>query len=123
MSLINEYRATEEAIKELQSRLQQLSENDSLKEEMEFEQKLRELMGEYSKSLRDIIAILDPESSRGSRAKAVTTGETKARRARVEKVYTNPHNGEKVFTKGGNHKVLKQWKEEYGADVVESWVG
>ena len=123
MSLINEYRATEEAIKELQSRLQQLSENDSLKEEMEFEQKLRELMGEYSKSLRDIIAILDPESSRGNRAKAATTGETKARRARVEKVYTNPHNGEKVYTKGGNHKVLKQWKEEYGADVVESWVG
>ncbi|MFJ7794402.1 histone-like nucleoid-structuring protein MvaT [Pseudomonas sp. NPDC096950] len=122
MSLINEYRATEEAIKELQSRLQQLSENDSLKVEMEFEKKLRGLMGEYSKSLRDIIAILDPESSRGGRAKVVT-GESKTRRARVEKIYTNPHNGEKVHTKGGNHKVLKDWKAQYGADVVETWVG
>ncbi len=60
MSLINEYRATEEAIKELQERLKSLSEDDKLKKELEFEGKLRELMGEYQKSLRDIIALLDP---------------------------------------------------------------
>ncbi|NER65650.1 H-NS histone, partial [Pseudomonas sp. MAFF212427] len=62
MSLINEYRATEEAIKELQARLKNLSEDNKLKTELEFEAKLRELMGEYSKSLRDIIALLDPEA-------------------------------------------------------------
>lgn len=50
MSLINEYRATEEAIKELQERLKSLSEDDKLKKELEFEGKLRELMGEYQKS-------------------------------------------------------------------------
>jgi len=54
MSLINEYRATEEAIKELQERLKSLSEDDKLQKELEFEGKLRELMGEYQKSLRDI---------------------------------------------------------------------
>ena len=63
MSLINEYRATEEAIKELQERLKSLSEDDKLKKELEFEGKLRELMGEYQKSLRDIIALLDPDAS------------------------------------------------------------
>src|ERR1700712_4536780 len=62
MSLINEYRATEEAIKELQARLKNLSQDDKLQTELEFEGKLRTLMGEYSKSLRDIIALLDPEA-------------------------------------------------------------
>ncbi|WP_438266250.1 hypothetical protein [Edwardsiella tarda] len=27
-----------------------------------------------------------------------------------------------VATKGGNHKVLKGWKAEYGTDEVESWI-
>jgi hypothetical protein len=73
MSLINEYRATEEAIKELQARLKNLSQDDKLQAELEFEGKLRTLMGEYSKSLRDIIALLDPESKtkapRGAQSK------------------------------------------------------
>ncbi|MGH8333826.1 MAG: H-NS histone, partial [Pseudomonas sp.] len=41
MSLINEYRATEEAIKELQARLKNLSQDDKLQTELEFEGKLR----------------------------------------------------------------------------------
>jgi predicted nuclease with TOPRIM domain len=48
MSLINEYRATESAIKELQERLKNLSQDDKLQTELEFEGKLRTLMGEYS---------------------------------------------------------------------------
>ncbi|MCX2889980.1 H-NS histone [Pseudomonas sp. LB-090624] len=120
MSLINEYRATEEAIKELQARLANLSQDDKLKKELEFEGKLRNLMGEYSKSLRDVIALLDPESklSKGPRGavKAVAT-----KRARKVKQYKNPHNGEVIETKGGNHKTLKEWKANWGGDVVESW--
>jgi len=27
-----------------------------------------------------------------------------------------------VETKGGNHKILKQWKQEHGSDTVESWL-
>jgi len=92
MSLINEYRATEEAIKELQARLKNLSQDDKLKTELEFEGKLRTLMGEYSKSLRDIIALLDPESKVKAPRGAVKTTGTK--RARKVKQYKNPHNGE-----------------------------
>jgi hypothetical protein len=100
MSLINEYRATEEAIKELQARLKNLSEDDKLQKELEFEGKLRTLMGEYSKSLRDIIALLDPEakSAKAPRGAAKTTG---TKRARKVKQYKNPHNGEDIETKGG----------------------
>ena len=122
MSLINEYRATEEAIKELQARLKNLSEDDKLQTELEFEGKLRTLMGEYQKSLRDIIALLDPEAKfnkapRGGAAVKVTG----TKRARKVKQYKNPHNGEIIETKGGNHKTLKEWKAKWGGDVVESW--
>lgn len=121
MSLINEYRATEEAIKELQARLKNLSQDDKLQTELEFEGKLRTLMGEYQKSLRDIIALLDPEAkfSKAPRAPAAKVPGTK--RARKVKQYKNPHNGETIETKGGNHKVLKEWKAKWGGDVVESW--
>ncbi|MDR3413201.1 MAG: hypothetical protein P4L87_19990, partial [Formivibrio sp.] len=82
MSLINEYRATEEAIKELQARLKNLSQDDKLQTELEFEGKLRTLMGEYQKSLRDIIALLDPEAKMNKAPRGVvkTTGTKRARK-------------------------------------------
>ena len=120
MSLINEYRATEEAIKELQARLQSLSADDKLQKELEFEGKLRALMAEYQKSLPSIIAILDPEAKSGKVARASKT--TTIKRARKIKQYKNPNSGEVIETKGGNHKVLKEWKAKWGSDVVESWV-
>ena len=120
MSLINEYRATEEAIKELQARLQSLSADDKLQKELEFEGKLRALMAEYQKSLPSIIAILDPDAKSGKFSRASKTTGTK--RARKIKQYKNPNSGEVIETKGGNHKVLKEWKAKWGSDVVESWV-
>jgi hypothetical protein len=118
MSLINEYRATEEAIKELQDRLKNLSQDDKLKKELEFEGKLRALMGEYQKSLRDIIAMLDPEAKGKVSRTSKTTG---TKRARKVKQYKNPNTGEVIETKGGNHKTLKEWKAKWGGDVVEGW--
>ncbi|VVQ15469.1 hypothetical protein PS914_05737 [Pseudomonas fluorescens] len=57
----------------------------------------------------------------GRRAPAV---ESKAgsRKPRQVKVYKNPHTGEVVETKGGNHKTLKEWKAEHGSATVESWL-
>ncbi|WP_164661673.1 DNA binding protein, partial [Pseudomonas viridiflava] len=37
-------------------------------------------------------------------------------------VYQNPHTGELIETKGGNHRGLKAWKEQYGVDTVDSWL-
>ncbi|MVW74976.1 histone-like nucleoid-structuring protein MvaT [Pseudomonas xionganensis] len=120
MSLINEYRATEEAIKELQERLKNLSQDDKLKKELEFEGKLRALMAEYQKSLRDIIAMIDPDAknAKATRAAAKPAG---SKRARKVKQYKNPNTGEVIETKGGNHKTLKEWKAKWGGDVVEGW--
>lgn len=123
MSLINEYRATEEAIKELQERLKNLSQDNKLQTELEFEKKLRALMGEYQKSLRDIIALLDPEAilTKAPRAGKAVGKAVGIKRARKVKQYKNPHTGEVIETKGGNHKTLKEWKAKWGAEVVEGW--
>jgi len=115
MSLINEYRSTEAAIQDLQGRLEKMKSDTRLQKEIEFEQKLRELMGEYSKSLRDIQLILDPIGAKSATVR-------KERKARTTKVYVNPNTNEEIHTKGGNHKTLKAWKAEFGADVVESWL-
>ncbi|MBF7141775.1 MULTISPECIES: histone-like nucleoid-structuring protein MvaT [Pseudomonas] len=121
MSLINEYRNTEETIKELQARLQSLSQDKNLQTELEFEAKLRDLMGEYQKSLRDITALLDPEARNSKPGRVAPVKTTGTKRARKVKQYKNPHNGEIVETKGGNHKTLKEWKAKWGGDEVESW--
>jgi len=120
MSLINEYRATEEAIKELQERLKNLSQDDKLQKELEFEGKLLKLMGEYQKSLRDLIALLDPEAKFNKTARNAKPAVSK--RTRRVKQYKNPNTGEVIETKGGNHKTLKEWKAKWGGDVVEGWV-
>ncbi|MCG6574446.1 transcriptional regulator [Pseudomonas sp. AF32] len=120
MSRLAEFRKAE---KDLQAQLKQLEmlKNDAgLKKEIEFEEKLQGLMKTYGKSLRDIIAILDPGPSKAGVASARKTPKT--RRARVVKVYQNPHTGELIETKGGNHRGLKAWKEKYGAETVDSWV-
>ncbi|MDF3843029.1 DNA binding protein [Pseudomonas citronellolis] len=121
MSKLAEFRAAEKALAEQLARLESLKNDGALKKEIEFEEKLKGLMGEYDKSLRDVIALLDPDYGRESVRRGPHAGQS-TRRARVVKVYKNPHTGEVVETKGGNHKVLKTWKAEYGNDVVESWL-
>lgn len=118
MSRLAEFRAAEKALQEQLAQLESLKNDAGLKKEIEFEQKLQALMSTYDKSLRDVIAILDPNPS----AATATPAGPKRRRARVVKVYHNPHTGELIETKGGNHRGLKSWKEQYGAETVDSWL-
>lgn len=119
MSKLAEYRQLEKHLAEQLQALEALKGDAGLKEEIEFETKLRALLAEYSYSLPKVIALLDPQA--GRRAPVV---ESKAgtRKPRQVKVYKNPHTGEVVETKGGNHRTLKEWKAEYGSDTVESWL-
>lgn len=117
MSIIAEFKALEAQIAEQQKRLEALKSDEKLKKEIEFESKLRGLLAEYGYSLRNVIALLDPNA-----AKTVAAPVKGARRERAVKIYKNPNTGEVVETKGGNHKVLKAWKTEHGADVVEAWL-
>jgi hypothetical protein len=51
-----------------------------------------------------------------------TASAVKSRKPRELKRYKDPHSGEVVETKGGNHRTLKAWKQEFGGDTVESWL-
>ncbi len=120
MSKLAEFKALEAQLAAQLKQLDALKNDGELKREIEFEEKLRDLMAEYGIGLRDIIDILEPEANRSSASAAPATASQ--RRQRQLKVYKNPETGETVETKGGNHKVLKAWKEQYGAEQVEDWL-
>ncbi|WP_312932302.1 histone-like nucleoid-structuring protein, MvaT/MvaU family [Stutzerimonas nitrititolerans] len=118
MSKLAEFKALEAQLAAQLKQLDALKNDDELKREIEFEKKLRDLMSVYGVKLPDIIALLEPQPRRGSAAPDVQV----TRRQRQIKVYKNPETGEVVETKGGNHKILKAWKEMYGAEHVEGWL-
>lgn len=117
MSKLAEFKALEAQLAEQLKQLDAMKNDNELKKEIEFEQKLRGLLAEYGFSLREVKLILDPHA-RPERA-LPATGQRKERQV---KIYVNPNTNERVETKGGNHKVLKAWKEEFGAETVESWL-
>ncbi|MNF61579.1 hypothetical protein D3C84_432270 [compost metagenome] len=119
MSKLAEFRQLEKHLAEQLEALEALKGDAGLKKEIEFETKLRALLAEYGYSLPNVINLLDPKS--GRRAPAADS-KTNTRKPRQVKVYKNPHTGEVVETKGGNHRTLKEWKGEYGSDTVESWL-
>lgn len=121
MSRLAEFRKLEQQLAAQLAELESLKNDSGLQKEMEFENKLRGLLDEYGCSLRDVINILDPQAATRKLAPTATT-EKATRKPRAVKLYKNPHTGEVVETKGGNHKTLKAWKAEHGSDEVESWL-
>ncbi|VVN78708.1 histone-like nucleoid-structuring protein, MvaT/MvaU family [Pseudomonas fluorescens] len=119
MSRLAEYRKLEQQLAAQLAELESMKGDSGLKKEMEFESKLRALLAEYGYSLKDVVNLLDPQAGRRAPASEFKAG---SRKPRQVKVYKNPHNGEIVETKGGNHKTLKEWKTKFGAETVESWL-
>ncbi len=119
MSILNTYMQKEQQLKQLQEELDNLKNDERLKTELDFKNHLETLMREFDKSASDVIKLLDPTpTANKSSSSTKTTGRAK----RKLKVYKNPNTGEIVETRGGNQKTLKQWKEEYGTETVESWL-
>ena len=71
MSKLAEFRAAERALLEQLAQLEALKTNAGLKKEIEFEEKLTNLMQSYGKSLKDVIAILDPAPAGRKQEKVV----------------------------------------------------
>lgn len=120
-SVLNDYIKKEQLLKQLQEELKTLENNSELKKELEFKKRLQALMAEYGKLTRDVCELLD-SSYRGNTAKNKKTSSMDGRKKRPLKVYKNPHSGEVVETRGGNHKVIQEWKAKYGNEEVVSWV-
>ena len=94
---------------------------------------LDELAEKFQFTPRDILMYLAPrkESSQPTHAgqsvieklpaKVSATKSTRRPREYPVKRYENPHTGDVIETRGGNHTVLKKWKSTYGGAVVERW--
>lgn len=117
-SKIQEYASLEQQIRALTEKRDSMQGDPGLQTEIEFKDKLEKLMKEYEKTASDVMSILSPEQA-GKDSSASTGG---TRRKRKLKVYENPNTGETLKTRGGNNKILKAWKEENGAEVVEGWL-
>lgn len=118
MSKIEIYEKKRQELERIQKELEKLESSDELKKEMQFKNDLEKLMDKYSKDAKEVLRVLgqiDPNVSSGSSAGTGT------RRSRPLMKYKNPHTGEVVKTKGGNHKTLKAWREQYGKEEVDKW--
>ncbi|WP_048306714.1 histone-like nucleoid-structuring protein, MvaT/MvaU family [Halomonas sp. PR-M31] len=120
MSLLSEYMKKEQLLKQIQEEMEQMESDQRLTSELEFKERLEALMQEFSKNAADVIDLLQPQERSSGTSKSVATGGS--RRKRKLKIYKNPNTGEVVETRGGNQKTLKSWKDEHGADTVESWL-
>lgn len=113
---ITSYIQKEQLIKKLEGDLVALKEIPEIQKDLEFKEKLEALMKDYGVSQAFVLKVVAPEAySEESKPK-------KARKPRKLKVFTNPHTGEVIETRGGNHRVIKTWKKEFGSEEVESWV-
>ena len=119
MAKINDYYQKKQLMEKLSEELAQLEQDQALKSELEFENKVRDLMKEYSKTPKDVLQILSAIDPGITAGKADTAGGSRAKRPM--KTYKNPHTGEMVQTRGGNHKTLNEWRKKHGKEAVQSW--
>ena len=60
MSLLKEFRDTENALHQQLKRMEKLKKNEALIKDLEFEKKLEALLKRYSKKMEDLLAFLQP---------------------------------------------------------------
>ncbi|RUR34881.1 histone-like nucleoid-structuring protein, MvaT/MvaU family [Vreelandella nanhaiensis] len=114
MPILREYQQLQEQSKSLREQLISFENREDFKRESAFFNRLKMLMADYNESALDVIKLVNTEKS-VSESPAI-------RKKRMIKVYRNPYEREIVETRGGNHKTLRAWKDQYGAEVVDSWL-
>ncbi|KXS55400.1 MAG: transcriptional regulator MvaT, P16 subunit [Marinobacter sp. T13-3] len=129
MAKISTYYEKKRLMEQLANELQQLEEDQSLKSDLKFEEDVKALMEEHGKSAKDVIEIMATIAPNSIAKVANEQAKVDGRRARVGSAtpkrpmlrFKNPHTGEVVETRGGNHKTLNQWRQEFGKEEVKSW--
>lgn len=113
MGILEDYRATEKQLVELESKLAKLRDDVQLKHELDFVNRFNALRGDFDYSLNKALQLIKPETIQV---------EPKAKRAeRRVSTYINPHTDERLETRSGNNLVLRAWKQQYGNAVVARW--
>lgn len=107
----------QEEYEKVKQELDQMKKSKVVQKELAFLQDLENLLKKHGKTMNDL-----PRPTKGRVVKGTKAAPTQTRKKRKLKTYLNPHTGEKIQTRGGNHTILKAWKAEHGSDEVESWV-
>ncbi len=122
MGKISTYYQKKEMAEKLQQELQEMENDKELKKELEFKEKLRDLMNQYDKSGKQMLEVLKAiDPSIQNRVEQGSASGSDGRKKRPMKTYRNPHTGEVVQTRGGNQKTLNEWRKQYGRDEVARW--
>ena len=112
--------ALEQKRAQIEKELKNIERSAEFKKESAIGKSLNSLMKRHGCSKNDLISILQSAPGRQAKRAVVRTNET--RKLRKLKIFKNPHTGETVETRGGNHKVLKAWKSEYNLINIEEWL-
>ena len=115
----------------LMGKLKKLENDSSLDKDARFYQEFVALKAQYNFSATDVLRLLRPATSVAAPSLIEDLFEVLLSEERLASAadsttkplrrYRNPHTGEVVETRGSNHSRLKEWKREYGADVLPSW--
>lgn len=119
--LIEEFHQKQAMLRKLQEDLERMESNPELEAEVLFREELQELLGRYNKTSEDALMTLSPFRG-GEQVVRPGLEPGRKRKKRILKVYKHPETGEIIKTRGGNHKLLKEWKAEHGGQEVEDWL-
>jgi len=108
----------EAALAKLKKEIENLEKSESYKNEQSLIRGVEKLLNKFGKTRAELIAFLsDGETSTTKKAKSQSP-----RKQRKLKIYRNPLTNETIETRGGNHKILKAWKNQYPTQNIEEWI-
>lgn len=97
----------------IDKKIKDIERSEAFKKEQRIIKDLERIAKKHSCSKKTLSAILE---------QITDTPNKREIKRRELKIYKNPETGETLATRGGNHKILKAWKEEYGLKRVEEWL-
>ena len=115
MNKVAKYFEAKSNLEQLSQQVQALEKDEALQSLLQFKSRLDSLMSEFEMTQEDVIKLW------GSGENKIKNGD-KRRNKRPLKTYLNPHTEELVKTRGGNHRTLNAWRDEYGKEEVDSWL-
>lgn len=113
MSKYQEYLEIGKQIAELMEKKSRLKDDEEVVKATQFKEELDGLMEKYGMTAGDVVELVAGKASK----------KRPTRKERSPKTWTNPHTGEVVHSKGANHKTLNAWRDQYGKEAVQEWVG
>ncbi len=123
-SMLADYYYKKNLVSQLEDEIRDLEASEEFQKDMQFGDALQDLIKKNGKTPRDVAQIvytLDPTLAPAASKPTGPSTQPRTRAKRPMLRYKNPHTGEVVETRGGNHATLNEWRKQYGAATVANW--